>query len=80
MKIHTKVYDYRISSKTLMLQVKSLRVFINKYSPKLAFRLSFRDFNVSKDGLIDLPLYAVHLIPRFVKAYNEDSQNIYNIL
>jgi predicted AAA+ superfamily ATPase len=52
-------------------QAKSLKVFREKYQPKLSFRLSLNDYSKS-DDLIDLPLYAVHLIPKIIEAYNNN--------
>ncbi|GHU70371.1 ATPase [Bacteroidia bacterium] len=51
-------------------QAKSLKVFREKYQPKLSFRLSLNDYNKT-DDLIDLPLYAVHLIPKIIEEYNK---------
>ncbi|MDR0863960.1 MAG: DUF4143 domain-containing protein, partial [Candidatus Symbiothrix sp.] len=51
-------------------QAKSLKVFREKYQPKLSFRLSLNDYNKS-DDLIDLPLYAAHLIPKIIEEYNK---------
>jgi predicted AAA+ superfamily ATPase len=51
-------------------QAKSLKVFREKYQPKLSFRLSLNDYNKS-DDLIDLPLYAAHLIPEIIEEYNK---------
>ncbi|GHT05962.1 ATPase [Bacteroidia bacterium] len=50
-------------------QAKSLKVFREKYQPKLSFRLSLNDYNKT-DDLIDLPLYAVHLIPKIIEELN----------
>jgi predicted AAA+ superfamily ATPase len=52
-------------------QAKSLKVFREKYQPKLSFRLSLNDYKKS-DDLIDLPLYAVHLIPKIIEEYNKN--------
>ncbi|GHU93377.1 ATPase [Bacteroidia bacterium] len=52
-------------------QAKSLKVFREKYQPKLSFRLSLNDYNKT-DDLIDLPLYAVHLIPKIIEDYNKN--------
>jgi predicted AAA+ superfamily ATPase len=52
-------------------QAKSLKVFREKYQPKLSFRLSLNNYNKS-DDLIDLPLYAVHLIPKIIEEYNKN--------
>ncbi|GHT18183.1 ATPase [Bacteroidia bacterium] len=56
-------------------QAKSLKVFREKYQPKLSFRLSLNDYNQS-DDLIDLPLYAVHLIPKIIEEYNKNELSI----
>lgn len=52
-------------------QAKSLKVFREKYQPKLTFRLSLNDYHKT-DDLIDLPLYAVHLIPQIIEEYNKN--------
>jgi predicted AAA+ superfamily ATPase len=52
-------------------QAKSLKVFREKYQPKLSFRLSLNDYYKSDNNLIDLPLYAVHLIPGIIEKYNK---------
>jgi predicted AAA+ superfamily ATPase len=56
-------------------QAKSLKVFREKYQPKLSFRLSLNDYNKS-DDLIDLPLYAAHLIPKIIEEYNKNEFSI----
>ncbi|MDR1883977.1 MAG: AAA family ATPase [Prevotella sp.] len=58
-------------------QAKSLKVFREKYQPKLSFRLSLNDYNKS-DDLIDLPLYAAHLIPQIIEAYNKNELSALN--
>ena len=54
-------------------QAKSLKVFREKYQPELSFRLSLNDCNKA-DDLIDLPLYAAHLIPKIIAEYNKNER------
>ncbi|MDR1621627.1 MAG: hypothetical protein LBS00_04555 [Synergistaceae bacterium] len=47
------------------LRAKSLRTYIDKHNPELAVRVSLADFR--RNGvLIDLPLYAVGLLPGLI--------------
>jgi predicted AAA+ superfamily ATPase len=55
-------------------QAKSLKVFREKYQPKLSFRLSLNDYHKSDGNLIDLPLYAVHLISKIIEEYNKNQE------
>jgi len=43
------------------LQAKSLKVFREKFSPRITIRASMADYK-NTDGLIDLPLYAINAI------------------
>jgi hypothetical protein len=43
------------------LQAKSLKIFNEKFSPKIAIRSSMVDYK-NTEGLIDLPLYAINAI------------------
>jgi len=40
------------------LKAKSLKTYMEKFSPEISVRTSMADYKVS-DGLVDLPLYAV---------------------
>jgi len=44
------------------LQSKSLKVYYDKFSPKIAFRASMSDYR-KKDWLSNIPLYAIHSLP-----------------
>ena len=46
---------------TVNLQAKSLKVFREKFSPRISVRLSMADFK-STEGLIDIPLYAIPVV------------------
>lgn len=57
------VYPLEVKS-GLSRRVKSLRVYAEKYSPRRVFRASPRNFTGDGD-LINIPLYAVSLLPKF---------------
>ncbi|MDR3294670.1 MAG: DUF4143 domain-containing protein, partial [Clostridiales Family XIII bacterium] len=52
---------------SMNLRAKSLKLYMDKYSPGVAFRLSRADYR--RDGtLVNLPLYAVCLLPELLKS------------
>jgi hypothetical protein len=48
------------------LQAKSLKVFREKFNPRIAIRSSMADYK-EQDGFINLPLYAINAIKSFCK-------------
>jgi predicted AAA+ superfamily ATPase len=47
------------------LQAKSLKVFRDKFNPKISIRLSMSDYR-KQDWLINLPLYAISILPETI--------------
>lgn len=62
---------YFYTQKFLEKMYLYIQKFREKYQPKLTFRLSLNDYHKT-DDLIDLPLYAVHLIPEIIEKYNKN--------
>ena len=48
------------------LRAKSLKTYMEKFSPEISLRISMADFKES-DGLIDVPLYAVECVREIVE-------------
>lgn len=63
------VYPLEVKSGT-STNLKSLRLYIDKYQPKLSIRLSPRNF-VRSEQFINLPLYATFLLPALFDRQGE---------
>jgi predicted AAA+ superfamily ATPase len=49
------------------LKAKSLKVYRDRFAPPIAIRTSLAPYHAYTDGLIDLPLYALSLLPQLLK-------------
>ncbi|MFK7979215.1 MAG: ATP-binding protein [Saprospiraceae bacterium] len=47
-------------------KTKSLKVYADKYTPPLVFRLSPRNF-IKRDNFVNIPLYALFIFPNLIK-------------
>lgn len=68
-----EIFPLEVKSGT-STNMKSLRSYINKYHPKLSFRLSPRNFIKSGD-FINIPLYSIFVIPNLIQQFLEEKQN-----
>jgi len=73
---NTSEIDFLISYEDVVIPIeiksgfntkaKSLKVYIEKYNPKITIRSSLRNFNHSHN-IYDVPLYAISLFPELIK-------------
>ena len=49
------------------LKAKSLRMYVEKFSPRIAIRTSMTDYK-SEDWLVNLPLYAIENLTKVVET------------
>jgi predicted AAA+ superfamily ATPase len=47
------------------IKAKSLKVYREKYKPRLSIRFSMREL-LTADGLVNIPLYAIFLMPELL--------------
>jgi predicted AAA+ superfamily ATPase len=64
--IGSKIFPLEVKC-GLSRRTKSLRVYAEKYKPSVIFRTSPRNFTCESD-LINIPLYAISLLPTFPLA------------